>query len=54
MPRDSLHSIVMSVWKESGQRRVRRGSEGFHESFYPKQSCASGVKSGGYDLWSCL
>lgn len=38
MPRDSRHSAVMSAWKESGQRRVRRGSGGFHESFYPEQS----------------
>lgn len=33
MPRDSLHSIVMSVWKESGQWREQRGSDSFHESF---------------------
>lgn len=35
MPQDSLHSIVMSPWKESGHCRVQRGSDGFHECVYP-------------------
>lgn len=54
MPQDSLHSTVMTEWKESGQWRVRRGSDVFHESFYPEQSRSSGVKPGGYDPCSCF
>lgn len=50
VPQHSLRSIVMSQWKESGRRRARRGSDGFHKSFHPEQSWASGV----WRLWPVL
>lgn len=47
LPRDILHSVGMSAWKESGQWWVLQGSDGFH---FTLTGPVQAIRSRGYDL----